>query len=283
LFSLLDSYFALKAETSTPFESYLFVGDPSRFPLYLSWNILIGMSVLVCSIMILSNFIRFRKLSFGEICIGSIIVTSTIIFFIYTSMGNNEISLLLTAGVLGYSSLTTSRSVLLRKFFILICLILIIEVIIMNLLAVSDNRYGGQTDRNNFQYLKHPALWYNMHHAPHMYKTYADQLTRGYFKKEAFLSGEPFTMNPFPKDIILSILEPESCSLVMIKKIKNEESNQYLFIFNYKQESSAIEKWIKIKSWSNYRNNINNNRYLNTIYSSGFIGICEQSSLMSPI
>ncbi len=270
LFLQLNSLSAPKNETS--FESYQYVGHISRLPLYLLWYALVGISIIACLYSIILKFSESRTLSFNEACIASIIITGVIIFFLYTTMGHNDLSFILTAGVLGYSKLINSKTMLFKKIFTLFSLILLLDVVIMNLFAVADNSYGGQTDQYEFQYLKHPAIWYNTYHKQHMYRTYADQLTKGYFLKEAFFVGKPYISVPLSKDIVLSILGLKSSTFIMPNKNNTQITNNY--IFNYKLDSISLERWFKIKSWSNYRDIIHDNHYMDIIYSSGYIDIC---------
>lgn len=269
--SNMVSIFASKK--TTLISTYSFVGNVSNAPLYIAWYILIGVSLIACFIIILLKIIKHKPLYVVEICIASIAGAGSLIFILYNPMGFVEISFLLLAGILGYTMLLTLRSTSHKNIFTICLSILFLMTIYMNILAVAESNYGGQTDWNEFQYLKYPTGWFNTYQSTHIQITSTDQLTLGYLAKEVFLLGQSNSYNPAPfsEDRLLFILEPELHSHIMFTKDEPQLVSYY--IFNYKEPSFVMQGWGRLKSWSNFKENVHSNPYLNIVYASGDIDV----------
>jgi hypothetical protein len=234
------------------------------------WITLILAGVTLCSLIIVSRFIKREKFSFGEKFILALEIPSILVLGIYTFLGFADMGFLILTGIFCYSAIFQKASLIYRR---LILLIILIFIILNSYIVIEDVRiqyYSGQKEID-YTYLESASKWYSDNLAfEYIYNPrYAitDVFTSAYFSKE--LSRRNISSNipeVFSKPQLLTILKPLNNNVFSKGILK-------ILIFNYREPTYTILSWDRFKSWSNYKYIIKTNRYINIVYSSNDIDI----------
>jgi len=259
---------------STPLSQYHFIGESSRIPLYISWGVIVILGLVIVTIVILRKVFRGFELSIGERVIAAFIISSASILVLYNMMGFADMGYLLMGGVLSYFVIVnycSSRTRGLRNMMLIVILVLLGITVLMNALAIVDDSYGGNTDRNEFYYLKNPVGWYLECWDYNSPIIETDILTGGYLSMEAVSSGKPdyFAPSPFSTTSLLLILESE----LHQSDENNLTSSDYHCMINYRTNYFVAHGWERFQSWSIHIDKVHANQYMNIIYTSGDIDI----------
>lgn len=272
---------SLRPEEPTALSKYYFVGNLSRLPLYVAWAALVSVGASLGAIVPLSKAVFGKPLSSSERVVFSLVLSSVVILVIYSSLGVLSLNYLFSAGLLAYAILPTSESASRRfgrrkkllsvavRFAIAFALV---TTITMNVFAVADESYGGQTDRNSFCYLMEPSSWI-LTHLNKESTVSTDVLTGGYMLMEMDLSegGESLRIHAFSEGDLLFLLEGVNQEMLTTH---NEHSLGTVYVINYKQDHFSILGWQMFKAWSENALRIQENQHLDVVYSSGGIGVC---------
>lgn len=240
---------------------------------YLFWLVIIMISIILCTIHIFKKFLKRKNFLIGEKVIFGLIISSALILIVYNALGLADLSFLVFTGIVGYVMISQlSRNY--KRFVLIGILLLLVLNVYSNVEAVRNNFYMGQKDENYFQYINPISEWYFKHVTNDIRKhTGTDVLTRGYFLKEIAIDNISYKYNPelLSREQMLLLLKPD---INLIEKNPDFIYYDFRFIINYRERPFfSIGGWDSFNSWSYYKKNIEMNRYIDSIYSSGDVDI----------
>lgn len=204
-----------------------------------------------------------RNIDTSNFMIFSIIIIGVINLLIYNLIGYFDITLLIYAGILSFSTL------FIRYKKIIFAFILILLVMNISQFVLVDPHDFEYKDENHFKYLIASAKWYKIHGTT----AKADALTQGYYLMATIDSNTKI-------NTILRMRLDDVLFLIGIKSRK-EYSDWCMYIVNHRESKLTLDDWKVIKNCFNiYIDLINNNNKIDKIYSDQFISmhLCTTTS-----
>ncbi len=246
---------------------------------------LLGIALITSGVRFFQNIIKKRPISAEDALFFGVICASTILFFIYSTIGGILISTFTLSGMIGLALLSSPHN---KKKLRRLAVFCIISIFVLNTYATLECYrvsfpIGGQKDDNYFQYLDSPSEWFWAHITENQnegvisnWRCSADVFTSGCFsfkgaeKNTSISSGH---LDIFSEKEILSILDPQK------ERSPYYDDTNHLFIINQKAKTFSIEGWNTFNGWSHYTHQLNMNPYLSCIYSSGGIEVYKTSHI----
>jgi len=229
------------------------------------WLLLTLICLLLLAVTIFQKFVRKKNFSLGEIVVSACVISSLLIFIIYTYLGFAEF-IFPMFGVIGYGVLLYSNKQKVKKYkyFIITAIVLMLAVNAYETIQLTHNNFRrGKKDWNYYTYMNIPSKWYAKYIIDENSKTYTisktDVFTGGYFAKEI-----AYAPRIFSRDDLLFLLGSD----VEVSKFKNNS-----FVINYRLHNFSAVNWETFSSWLNHRELVQSNQYLSAIYSSGEVVI----------
>lgn len=234
------------------------------------WLSIIITGIVILFFNILLKSIKRKNILFGEKIISALLVSSIIILIVYLSFGVFEVSLLIFSGLLGFSVLSSVNSNKIRKSVIIIIIILILLNFYVTIRNIENEYDSGTRDNNNIQYITYSSKWYIKNvitNIPSLtIKTRSDVFTSGYFVKEIAKSN---VISTYQEDVF----SKEDMKLLLTFNTISQDSYEKIYIINYRLRQFSAKDWEIFDSWARWKNIIDKNQYLNSIYTSGDISL----------
>lgn len=194
------------------------------------------------------------KLDTDELLFISLAFMGVANLFIYNSLGLFDVKILVYTGILSFPTL--QRKYKMKK----LVNIFIVLLVVINLcyLSVANYYNDAQKDENYFNYIGPVDKWYALYQGNDS-ELKTDVLTKGYIIKEMTKRGELNYPTHFNVDDMLFITN---------KSVSRTVRDHKYYVLNYKLTHFSITNWKILKSFSNFRNEIESNKHLEKIYSS---------------
>jgi hypothetical protein len=125
-------------------------------------------------------------------------------------------------------------------------------------------------DISKFDYFNAPSAWYFEHNDGHL--AFSDELSKDLIISNMYeisKKNSSASFNNYSQSFKILLVDDATS---LIKLTNRGDLNNY-YIINYRLNRMSLQNWIIIKSWRNYRIQIENNILVNNIYDSGSISI----------
>ena len=233
------------------------------------WVFLVFIGLICLCLILVYIYIKRGKYYVGEKAIISILLSSTILFIIYSLLGANEISLLIFTGILGFSLISRIVSKNVKYVIFSTMFLLLVLSLCSTTISYHESFFDGMRDINYCQYLNSPSEYYikNMINDGNncIYSLKSDVFTGGYFCKQIARENLSYSYEP--------LVFSDENMLFLFRQQALQKVEPHAFIINYRLKRFYSMNWETFISWSEHRSLIENNPYLNIIYSSGDVSI----------
>lgn len=235
------------------------------------WLIILMIGLALNTIIIIKKLLKLEELNIIEKMILGLTISSSVIFVFYSFIGLSDLSYIILSSYIAYALLYKYGMNSKKSKYAIMSALLLLLLLNSYITYSSDDYYNGI---RNDQYLQIPSNWYTdfvIKQQPQTnYVATTDVFTGSYISainanEHSSIIKDPRTLS---KQEILFLLNNNTSSQL--------KSNT--FIFNWKLDHVYGEYWQTYRSWSDNRQKIQNNKYLNSVYSSGDVSI----SLLTP-
>jgi hypothetical protein len=228
--------------------------------------LLLYMSLLLCGLVFYSKIKNRSKFLSIELTFIALIFASICLLIVYNIIGLLEMTYLTYSCFIGYAILQrigTSRI----KVAANICLIALFIVSIIYASEIhSKDLFFGHVDHNDANYFL-PTISWNLDHFSNDSISSTDVFSYGKFTNIAMKKGNNMrNFELIPIDDMLFLLEQNNTLNTNVKVKK-------MYIINYKLKYFCLSNWYNFKSWIKYKRNLEENEYIDNIYTSGYIDI----------
>ena len=211
--------------------------------------------VLILTVKILQSKILNRNpMELDELLFISLVFMGVANLLIYNSLGFFDVKVLVYTGILAFPIL--QRKYKMRKLANLFVVLLVI--INISYLVVANHYNDAQKDDGFFNYIGPVDKWY-VSYQSNGSEMKTDVLTKGYLIKEMAKTDERNYPTHFDVNDMLFITNKADS-----RPVRDHE----YYVLNYKLKHFSITNWRILKSFSNFRDEIEANNRLNKIYSS---------------
>ena len=243
-----------------------------EFPNIIATISAIKYSALIFSIAIFiyflfNNLIHRIKLNKIDLIVLSLVFMSIVYSLIRLYLGGIAISLFYLPGII-CSSWIFRYCKKYRYWSVFVIILLLILTPIYSYIIFSNNLTNK--DISKFDYFDAPSAWYFEHNNGHL--AFSDELSKDLIISNMYEISKKNSSAGFHNysQSFKILLVDDATSLI---KLTNKSDLNNYYIINYNLNRMSLQNWIIIKSWCNYKIQIENNNLVNNIYDSGLICI----------